>query len=252
MEEKRKKAEYRSSIRSKTLIRSALVSLMQEKPFEKITITDIVRKADINRGTFYAHFKDSREVLDRIRTDALHELEVAFYSLTADYVISNPSTLLDKITMFLSEESSYYKMLLSTTGIQEFLNEIFDVAADGTNDIRLREGVGFDNSYNGYTMRKYKQENLYACTKNTVPLIRLSEMYYILAECATTPENAADFLNKINVALKEANETLYWLSLLKDTGYLSEEEYLSINNDAKELVALLVSIVKSMKSKLYR
>ena len=128
MEEKRKKAEYRSSIRSKTLIRSALVSLMQEKPFEKITITDIVRKADINRGTFYAHFKDSREVLDRIRTDALHEMEEAFYSLPADTVIRNPRPLLDKITMFLSEESSYYKMLLSTTGIQEFLNEIKQIA----------------------------------------------------------------------------------------------------------------------------
>ena len=128
MEEKRKKAEYRSSIRSKTLIRSALVSLMQEKPFEKITITDIVRKADINRGTFYAHFKDSREVLERIRADALHEMEEAFYSFPADTVICNPRPLLDKITMFLSEESSYYKMLLSTTGIQEFLNEIKQIA----------------------------------------------------------------------------------------------------------------------------
>ncbi len=128
MEEKRKKAEYRSSIRSKTLIRSALVSLMQEKPFEKITITDIVRKADINRGTFYAHFKDSREVLERIRADALHEMEEAFYSLPADTVMRDPRPLLERITKFLSEESSYYKMLLSTTGIQEFLNEIKQIA----------------------------------------------------------------------------------------------------------------------------
>ena len=128
MEEKRKKAEYRSSIRSKTLIRSALVSLMQEKPFEKITITDIVRKADINRGTFYAHFKDSREVLERIRADALHEMEEAFYSLPADTVMRDPRPLLERITKFLGEESSYYKMLLSTTGIQEFLNEIKQIA----------------------------------------------------------------------------------------------------------------------------
>ena len=126
MEEKRKKAEYRSSIRSKTLIRSALVSLMQEKPFEKITITDIVRKADINRGTFYAHFKDSREVLDRIRTDALHEMEEAFYSLPADTVIRNPRPLLDKITMFLSEESSYYKMLLSCSELKFHLVAFLD------------------------------------------------------------------------------------------------------------------------------
>ena len=64
MEQKRRKAEYRSSSRSKLLIRNALVSLMQEKPFEKITVTDIVKRADINRGTFYAHYKDSRQVLD--------------------------------------------------------------------------------------------------------------------------------------------------------------------------------------------
>ena len=128
MEEKRKKAEYRSSIRSKTLIRSALVSLMQEKPFEKITITDIVRRADINRGTFYAHFKDSREVLEKIRSDALHEMESAFYDFPPDVVLRDPKPLFDKITRFLQEDSNYYKMLLSTAGIQEFLNEAKRVA----------------------------------------------------------------------------------------------------------------------------
>lgn len=83
-------------------------------------------------------------------------------------------------------------------------------------------------------------------------LLRSGTAIGALVSESTHAQSSADFLNKINVALKEANETLYWLSLLKDTGYLSEEVYLSINNDAKELVALLVSIVKSMKSKLYR
>ncbi len=124
VEEGRKKAEYRSSIRSKTLIRNALVSLMQEKPFEKITITDIVRRADINRGTFYAHFKDSREVLERIRSDALSEIKDAIYSIPADVVIRNPEPLLLKLSEFLAEDGTYYKMLLSTSGIQEFLNSI--------------------------------------------------------------------------------------------------------------------------------
>lgn len=45
--------------------------------------------------------------------------------------------------------------------------------------------------------RKYKQENLWASTEGTVVLIRLSEMYYILAECAATPGEAAEFLNKV-------------------------------------------------------
>lgn len=59
-------------------------------------------------------------------------------------------------------------------------------------------------------------------------------------------QSSADFLNKMNVALKEANETFYWLSLLRDTDYLSEQIYKSISIDCKELIALLVSIVKSV------
>lgn len=52
------KAEYRSSLRSKKLIINALVDLLDEKPLDKITVTDIVKKADINRGTFYAHYEN--------------------------------------------------------------------------------------------------------------------------------------------------------------------------------------------------
>ena len=60
-------------------------------------------------------------------------------------------------------------------------------------------------------------------------------------------QSSADFLNKMNIALKEANETSYWLSLLKDTHYLEDISYESISVDCNELIALLVSIVKSMK-----
>ena len=69
---------------------------------------------------------------------------------------------------------------------------------------------------------------------------------------AVHAQSKADFLNKMNIALKEANETLYWLSLLKDTDYLDEKVYASISLDCNELIAMLVSIVKSMKSSLNR
>ena len=60
-------------------------------------------------------------------------------------------------------------------------------------------------------------------------------------------QSKADFLNKMNVALKEANETEYWLMLMKDTEYFSETEFQSIKNDCSELLKLLISIVKSTK-----
>ena len=60
-------------------------------------------------------------------------------------------------------------------------------------------------------------------------------------------QSKADFVSKLSIALKEANETLYWLSLLKDTLYIDEKMYQSISPDAEELVRLLVSSIKTAK-----
>ena len=62
-------------------------------------------------------------------------------------------------------------------------------------------------------------------------------------------QSRADFLNKLMIALKEANETQYWINLLYDTDYLSKQMYESLLQDNKELVSLLVSITKTLKNK---
>ncbi len=62
-------------------------------------------------------------------------------------------------------------------------------------------------------------------------------------------ESKADFIHKLSVALKEANETEYWLDLLKETGYLNNSEYISIQFDIKEILKLLTSIIKTAKQK---
>jgi len=60
-------------------------------------------------------------------------------------------------------------------------------------------------------------------------------------------ESRADFVHKMNIALKEANETLYWLDLLHHSEYLTVDQHQAIYPDAEELVKLLVSIVKKTK-----
>lgn len=60
-------------------------------------------------------------------------------------------------------------------------------------------------------------------------------------------QSKADFVNKMSIALKEANETDYWLDLLNQSDYLSQESYDSIHPDIQELIKLLVSIVKTSK-----
>ena len=58
-------------------------------------------------------------------------------------------------------------------------------------------------------------------------------------------QSKADFTAKMSIALKEANETHYWLKLLYKTDYLSEAQYNSINTDINELLGLLMAICKT-------
>jgi len=63
-------------------------------------------------------------------------------------------------------------------------------------------------------------------------------------------ESDPDYIHKLSVALKETNETEYWLLLLKDTDYLDENKHASIDKDCQELKKLLVSSIKTLKFKL--
>lgn len=56
-----------------------------------------------------------------------------------------------------------------------------------------------------------------------------------------------DFINKLSISLKEANETDYWLSLMKDTDLLEGNAYDSLEKDCDELIALLVASIKTAK-----
>lgn len=60
-------------------------------------------------------------------------------------------------------------------------------------------------------------------------------------------QSKADFTSKMNIALKETNETDYWLCLLKDTDYLDAKLFESLQKDCNELIAMLVSTVKTSK-----
>ena len=62
-------------------------------------------------------------------------------------------------------------------------------------------------------------------------------------------QSTADFINKINISLKEANETAYWLMILKDSDYIDEKSFISIYQDCEELIKLLVSILKTTKGR---
>jgi len=62
-------------------------------------------------------------------------------------------------------------------------------------------------------------------------------------------QTSPDYLTKLNIALKEADETQYWLEVLYQSHIISEEEFDSLNNDLKPIIAILISSIKTLKQK---
>ena len=67
---------------------------------------------------------------------------------------------------------------------------------------------------------------------------------------AEHPQSDADYLSKINIALKEANETKFWLRLLKECGYIHEDRYMTLKNDCEQIIRILVTIVSKVKKRI--
>lgn len=78
-------------------------------------------------------------------------------------------------------------------------------------------------------------------------LLRSGTAIGALIKEAEFGQSKADFINKMSIALKEANETDYWLHLLKDTDFLNEKMFESISADCVELIKMLVATVKTSK-----
>lgn len=69
---------------------------------------------------------------------------------------------------------------------------------------------------------------------------------------ATFAQSKQDFVSKLSIALKETNETIYWIELLHDSGYISNDSFKSIHKDGLEILKLLVSIIKTTKTSLQK
>ena len=63
-------------------------------------------------------------------------------------------------------------------------------------------------------------------------------------------QSTADFINKLNIALKEADETQFWIELLFRTQFINETEYTSINDDINEIISILTASIKTNKKKI--
>ena len=103
------KAPYKNAIRSRKLLREALISLLSKKQISDISVTEIVELAGINRGTFYNHYNNPLDILDEIREELTEKLSLVLSTISKN---SNIDELLDKINEYFLENEEDYRVIV--------------------------------------------------------------------------------------------------------------------------------------------
>ena len=112
----------RSSIKTKNIIKSSFAELLKEKKeLKKITVSDLVKKADINRGTFYIHYDNIYGVAGDLEEEILETLMLDTESLTS---IEHLDLYFDNVINYLKENESLYKTILCSKEPLMFLEKI--------------------------------------------------------------------------------------------------------------------------------
>ncbi len=89
MEKSSERKTDRRTLYTKNVIKDALLELMEKKPLEKITVSDVCRTAEINRGTYYLHYYELSEVLDELLDDLLADADGLLTHLQVGRVCSS-------------------------------------------------------------------------------------------------------------------------------------------------------------------
>ena len=133
--------------RTKKLLRQALTRLMQQKDFKSITVTDVVREADINRGTFYAHYRDVYDLRERIEAEMIADFRGMIAGLRPSETASL-QPVLSRAVDYLEENREIVTALTQVSGGDGFGKKLIGVLEE----CRL-EGMPFRSVEDVYVAR---------------------------------------------------------------------------------------------------
>lgn len=109
-----KKSTHKNAARSRQLIKQAFAQLLNEKDMSKITVTDIVDRAGISRGTFYAHYLDVYDLHVAIQNNMMESVDEAISSIGIDNIMRDPSEAIRTGIAFLQKNKDYYKLFVTS------------------------------------------------------------------------------------------------------------------------------------------
>lgn len=124
----------RRIVKSKKALRSALISLMETKGFEAITVNDLCSAADLNRGTFYNHFSDKEDLLATLEDEVMDDISriqsemgtLAVRDVMAYCVAKKPLPFLITLFDYLREQGDFFHAVLGPGGDSRFGSRLRD------------------------------------------------------------------------------------------------------------------------------
>lgn len=139
--------EYRSSLRSKKLIRTAMIELLAEKDISKITVVDIIKRADLSRNTFYAHYQDVYAVIEELENEFLSEMNKYLDEAIQNREFSEPLPMLQKFQRFIENSIKTNRLLLANQNAAAFCEKIKQIfiarVMEGLPTTGIRDTEGF-------------------------------------------------------------------------------------------------------------
>ena len=112
------------------------MDLLKEKKFEKITVTDIVNRADINRSTFYAHYTDVRGLVEEIRSEAVERAMAVVKEMDFRELLHSPAPFLRKLVEIANENRELYTIMGKTVLSMSQLEKIKVILVEKALDLQ--------------------------------------------------------------------------------------------------------------------
>ena len=106
------------------LLRQAFSELLIEKPFDKITVTDVAERADLSRGTFYAHYDSTADLLNALTGEITDKLFELVDTAVATGFLKNPDLVIALVSDYLTQEKSLYRTLIGTPAADSFVAQM--------------------------------------------------------------------------------------------------------------------------------
>ncbi len=125
--------------RTKAMFEEALLDLMEEKDYMKITVKEISEKSTLNRATFYLHYFDKDDLLDQFLSDALQNLKesVELKNVEYKYDSNNPHPIFIRLFEKMLERNRFYQIMLANEKVPSFIEAVEEIIGklvqDGTN-----------------------------------------------------------------------------------------------------------------------